>query len=115
MAIALGILGRGVLNDERFLDGVVVSEPTLAFVRPDKVGFGVLNGETALREGDRESEACIEDEIIRIGLLISEGFRGGLVIPESRELSCLAVIPIYLEAREPAVILVEIDELLVLT
>jgi len=49
-------------------------------------------------------------------LILSSDFGGGLSPPgsRSRELSCWAVIVIYLDAREPAVILSEREALFAL-
>ena len=103
MAIALGIRGRGVFRDGRPLIGVVEGIPPTLETRPPRPGFGVLKGDTMGRVGDVvKREVCAGDGIERAGVLI----------PASRELSCFAVMDTYLEAREPAVILLVKDELL---
>ncbi|KAI0949499.1 hypothetical protein AcW1_010369 [Taiwanofungus camphoratus] len=109
MATALGILGRGVLKDGRALLGVVVDGiPTPMFdIRPPGTAFGVLNGEEVPRIGDeRWRDAWVGDEnpVDRVGLCVPADLREGLPTLDSRESSCLAVIPTYLEAREPGVI-----------
>ena len=99
IVMALGILARGVINEGRPLDGVVEGMPTpILELRPP--GFGVLYGEGNKRVGDPKlREARVGDGIDRLGL--GDPWDGA----ESRELSCLAVIFKYLDAREPSVIL----------
>jgi hypothetical protein len=110
IATADGILGRGVLKESRPLDGEFgVPMPMLENL--PLVGFGVVNGEDGVRVG--EGDSCVNDEIGVPELSETREIREGLVAPASRELSCFAVIPIYLEARDPAVNLfdVEVEEL----
>jgi hypothetical protein len=111
IATADGILGRGVLKESRPLDGEFgVPMPMLENL-PVVGGFGVVNGEDGVRVG--EGDSCANDEIGVLELSETSEMREGLVAPVSRELSCFAVIPIYLEARDPAVNLfgVEVEEL----
>lgn len=66
--------------------------------RPEVAGLGVVNGDASDRLGESEGATCVIDESERLG------------VSASRELSCLAVIPRYFDAREPAVILLAITE-----
>lgn len=93
MATALGILARGVLIVGRDLEGVPVGVPNpTADGLPLRAGLGVENGDPRVGE----DMAPVD----RVGLLIDcRGARG-----ESLVVSCFAVIPRYLAAREPVVI-----------
>ena len=119
MATALGTRARGVLTEGRFLDG---NDDKPVFpavdVLPPNEGFGVDNGDPKERVGDesirdpREGEegGKVEEEEEeggrRAGLGDSRFLPVGLsIIRESRELSCCAVIDIYFDALDPAVIL----------
>jgi hypothetical protein len=75
--------------------------------------FGVENGDPGRRVGDDKVRDMVGLEIPNAAL--SPDFGGGLS-PGSRprELSCLAVIVIYLDAREPAVIFSERETLFAL-
>lgn len=96
MATALGILGLGVLREALAL-GPGISKLLRGLGTFAALAFGVVNGESddrappsALKEGrDGEGDALREYSV-------------GLG-PE-REFNCLAVKPMYLEAREPEVI-----------
>ena len=68
MAIALGILARGVTRDGRALDGVVDSAPApMLELRPP--GLGVLYGKGNGRVGDpKPREALVGEGIDRLGL-----------------------------------------------
>lgn len=100
IAIPLGMRARGVFIDVRLIrdgkDGEAVIE-----TRP-LIALGVEKGDPELRVGDdnvREMEGLPRP-------ILSLLFRVGLSAPtsRSRELSCWAVIVMYLEARDPAVI-----------
>lgn len=110
IATADGILGRGVLNDRRPLDGEEGVPTPMLENRPLAGGFGVVNGEDGGRVGEEES--CAGGGVGLVGLSETKDFRDGLVVPASRELSCFAVIPMYLEARDPAVNLFDIEVVL---
>jgi len=99
IATALGILARGVISDRRPLDGLIGGMPTpMLETRPP--AFGVRYGEGNGRMGElKPREARVGDGFDRLGL--ADPWDGA----ESRELSCLAVIFRYLDAREPSVIL----------
>lgn len=96
MAMALGILARGVLSDGRPLEGVVEGIPTPTLEgRPP--GLGVLYGEFSGLVGEpKPKEARVGDGIERLGL--AEPVAG------SREFSCFAVMFRYFDAIEPLVI-----------
>jgi hypothetical protein len=66
--------------------------------RPEVAGLGVVNGDASDRLGESDGATCVIDESERLG------------VSASRELSCLAVMPRYFDAREPAVILLAIIE-----
>ena len=106
IAIALGIRARGVLLKEgRDFEGVVdVGMPMPIPLGLEPSGLGVLNGE--LRVGDESCrEGCTgEPNPVDLVGLIAPAARFGLpgVVPAS----CFAVIPTYLAALEPGVILV---------
>lgn len=100
MAMALGILARGVLRDGRPLFGVG-RPPPIPVARPLRPGFGVENGDPVSRVGDDKVRDGEERE--RMGLSTPPIRREGLSGPASRELNCFAVIDMYLEALEPAV------------
>lgn len=99
MATALGIRARGVL-----MDGLPIAEVPDAETRPPRLGFGVLKGEPGGRVGDEVVREIREGEVrVRAGLAASRPRRDGVVAAASRELSCLAVMETYLDARDPAV------------
>lgn len=119
MATALGTRARGVLTEGRFLEGKD-GKPVLPAVDilPPNEGFGVDNGDPKERVGDesirdpregeedRKEEEEEEEGGRRAGLGDSRFFPVGLsIFRESRELSCCAVIDIYFDALDPAVIL----------
>jgi hypothetical protein len=99
MAIALGIRARGVLMDGR----PIAVDP--AETRPPRLGFGVLKGEAGGRVGDEGGRRDISEGEgrVRAGLAGSRPRRPGVEVEASRELSCLAVMETYLDARDPAV------------
>lgn len=100
IATALGIRGLGVSMEDLLL---FVGNPTpIPETRPLTPGFGVDKGETESRVGDKEC-MWLEFSSSPVG-------RDGLLDIASRELSCLAVIDIYFDAREPAVIFSERKE-----
>lgn len=99
IATALGIRARGVFRDpeDRILLGVgKLPQPARPF-RPD---FGVANGELMEVVLRRSREGADND---LVGLSISKERRDGLPIAVLRELSCFAVIDMYLEALDPGV------------
>lgn len=92
MATALGIRARGVLIEGR----------PGAETRPPRLGFGVVKGELGGRVGDDvERDVSAGEGRVRAGLAGSRPRKAGEA--ESRELSCLAVMETYLDARDPAV------------
>lgn len=97
IATALGIRARGVLIDGR----PIAEDP--AETRPPRLGFGVLKGDCGGRVGDEVERELREGEgrVDRAGLAGGSRRRDGVLA--SRELSCLAVMETYLDAREPAV------------
>ena len=100
IATALGILARGVMSDRRPLEGLVVGGMPTPMLEIRPTGFGVRYGEGNGRVGEpKPREARVGDGFDRVGL--ADNWDGA----ESRELSCLAVIFRYLDAREPFVIL----------
>ena len=112
IAIALGILGLGATTILVF-EGVRFSDPSPTFdVRPP---LGVPKGELVERAGDgRWFGACFgEGRLERVGLVAEDALRVGLVEPEARELSWVAVIPAYLDARDPGVKFVSLGIVLV--
>jgi hypothetical protein len=96
MAIALGIRARGVPIDGR---------PIPPETRPPRLGLGVVKGEAGARVGEGLGRETGEGEIrFRAGLAGgARAGRGGVEEVASRELSCLAVMETYLDARDPAV------------
>lgn len=99
MATALGIRARGVL-----IDGRPIAEEPDADTRPPRLGFGVLNGDPGGRVGEEVVREIREGEgRVRAGLAGSRPRREGVPEAASRELSCLAVMETYLDARDPAV------------
>lgn len=100
IAMALGMRARGV-RDVRDLDGVPNPMP----VAVAGTGRGVLNGEEKLRLGEEVPLLALDGRVVftREGL---PNAGGSLLAPEpvSRAVSCLAVMPTYLLAREPGVI-----------
>lgn len=115
MATALGTRARGVLTEGRFLDGEDDKPVYPAVdVLPPNEGLGVDNGDAKERVGDEsirdpsegEEDGKAEEGGGRAGLGDSRFFPVGLsILRESRELSCCAVIDIYFDALDPAVIL----------
>lgn len=115
MATALGTRARGVLTEGRFLDGEDDKPVYPAVdVLPPNEGLGVDNGDAKERVGDEsirdpsegEEDGKAEEGGGRAGLGDSQFFPVGLsILRESRELSCCAVIDIYFDALDPAVIL----------
>ena len=108
---ALGTRARGVFMDGRLRgregeDGVA---PPILVSRPVSA-FGVVKGEPDGRVGEdkvRDIEGLDKPELgppvlFRVGL--------SAPVPRPRELSCCAVIVIYFDARDPAVILSDREE-----
>lgn len=109
IAIALGNLARGVLlNDGRVFDGVVeIGIPIpipIGFVAPR--ALGVPKGDPVrLRVGEARGRGVCKGDPYPVDLVgLSEPApRLGLAVDPA---SCLAVMPTYLAAREPGVMLV---------
>lgn len=96
MATALGTLGLGVLRDALDL-GPAINDPFRELGALAAPAFGVAKGESddrappsTLKEVRDGEDGALREYSVRLGL--------------ERELNCLAVKPMYLEAREPEVI-----------
>lgn len=81
MAIADGILARGVPMDGRPLIIIVDDAPVLMFgVRSPRPALGALNGEPVERVGEAKANGTgTGEETVRVGLLFRGVRRDGLV------------------------------------